>query len=180
MRRSHPLIDQLPAEHTGPHPHLVQYTYFCNCLFVTTTHTHSHTRQIEVQWLGIFWWSTCCLLCVPNHIAMTVHTPAFLRVGEHSTQTGQLVGSNWPPLAHQLNALLTELTQLDTILYCGCCLVNQLCGLPPLVTNDVIHLRPTEPLYYAIHRCPTLSSLIKPLLCNTLVPISKNHWEPDS
>ena len=26
--RSHPLPDQLPEEHTGSHPHLVQHTYF--------------------------------------------------------------------------------------------------------------------------------------------------------
>ena len=43
--RSHPLPDQLPGEHTGPHPHLVQYTYFCNCLFIATTHTQIHSRH---------------------------------------------------------------------------------------------------------------------------------------
>ena len=49
VRRSHPPSDQFPGEHTGPHPYLVHYTYFYNCIFIAATHIHTHSFQIEIR-----------------------------------------------------------------------------------------------------------------------------------
>ena len=75
MRGSHPLPDQLPGEH------LPQVQIICTITLIAAIHTHTqHGNCIEVQWLGMFRWSTCVLLCAPMHIDMMAHTPAFLRV----------------------------------------------------------------------------------------------------
>ena len=74
------------------------------------SYTHSHKADRSPVVGHILTVHTLSFMCT-IHIVMTVHTPAFLWVGEHLTQTGQLVGLNWPPLGHQSNALPTELTQ---------------------------------------------------------------------
>ena len=84
MRGSHPLPDQLPGEHTGP-----QSTSGTDPLFPTAfsaaIHTHSHMLTVDRSMVvgHVPTVHTCSFMCT-NHIDMIAHTPAFLRVGEHS------------------------------------------------------------------------------------------------
>ena len=77
LRGSHPLPDQLPGEHTGPPSHARQ------CLFhsalVSSTHAHSLIVDRSMVVGHILMDHTCSFMCT-NHIDMTVHNPAFLRV----------------------------------------------------------------------------------------------------
>ena len=64
LRGCHPLPDQLPGEHAGPPSHTRQYLFFIwpvQC----GIHSHTHLWQIEGWQLGMFWQTTCVLLCVP-------------------------------------------------------------------------------------------------------------------
>ena len=87
MRRSHPLPDQLPGEHTGPQASCGADPLFYNHLQCCHSHTHSHMvtifldRSMVVGHVPMV--HTCSFIC-NNHIDMIAHTPAFLWVGEHS------------------------------------------------------------------------------------------------
>ena len=85
MRGSHPLPDQLPGEHTGRMPQVVRRSYLYNHLDCCHSHTYSHMvtadRSTVVGHVPTV--HMCSFMCT-NHIDMMAHTPAFLRVGEHS------------------------------------------------------------------------------------------------
>ena len=85
MRGSHPLPDQLPGEHTGHMPQAAHRSSWYNRLHCCHSHTHSHVvtadRSMVVGHVPTV--HTCSFMCT-NHIDMIAHTPAFLRVGEHS------------------------------------------------------------------------------------------------
>ena len=61
------------------------------CCHHSYTHSHKADRSPVVSHIPMV--HTLSFMCT-NHIAMMVHTLDFLQVGEHSTQTRQLVGSN--------------------------------------------------------------------------------------
>ena len=85
MRGSHPLPDQLPGEHTGRMPQVVCRSSSYSCLHCCHSHTHSHMvtadRSIVVGHVPTV--HMCSFMCT-NNIDMIAHTPAILRVGEHS------------------------------------------------------------------------------------------------
>ena len=58
---------QLPGEHTGPtnlsyEAVLNMGSPFIIWPFTCSIHSHAHLWQIEVQWMGMFWWTACGLL----------------------------------------------------------------------------------------------------------------------
>ena len=89
MRGSHLLPDQLPGEHTGYMPQAARRSSWYNRLHCCHSHTHSHMvtadRSMVVGYVPTV--HTCSFMCT-SHIDMIAHTPAFVRVGEHSPSSG--------------------------------------------------------------------------------------------
>ena len=79
-RRSHPLPDQLPREHTGP-----QASCSAGPSLQSPSYTHSHMVNADRNMVvgHILMVHTCSYMCT-NHIDIIAHTPAFLQVGDHS------------------------------------------------------------------------------------------------
>ena len=84
MRRSHPLPDQLPGEHTGPQTSYGADPPLQLPSVLPLTHTHSHmvTKDRSMVVGHFLMVHTCSFMCT-NHIDMIAHTLAFLWVGEH-------------------------------------------------------------------------------------------------
>ena len=81
-RWRHLLPDQLPGEHTGDMAAVSTFLLQCenlgkmhNVSAFTLLHLLKSYNQVEVWWLGMFWWSTYIFMCT-NHIDMIVHTPS--------------------------------------------------------------------------------------------------------
>ena len=92
MRRSHPLPDQLPGEHTGPQVSCAtDPLFFFTSLQCCHSHTHSHMvivdRSMVVGHVPMV--HTCSFMCT-NHIDMIAHTPGLF------TSWGALPSSGLP------------------------------------------------------------------------------------
>ena len=80
MRGSHPLPDQLPGEHTGPH-HTLCSIPSNNCLQCCHTYTHSLMVDRRSTVVGHVPMVHMCSFMCTNHIDMIAHTPAFNKLG---------------------------------------------------------------------------------------------------